>query len=101
MFDPARIDVQPKLGTTETWTLINKSSASHVIHIHGVDQQLVSRNGVAPARYELMKESWQLGIGETVVVKLKFTDNLGKFVFHCHILEHEDSSMMAQMDVVP
>jgi spore coat protein A len=101
VFDPARIDVQPRLGTTETWTLINKSSASHVIHIHDVDQQLVSRNGVAAAGYERMKESWQLGIGETVVIKLKFTDNLGKFVFHCHILEHEDSSMMAQMDVVP
>ncbi|HEX5148243.1 MAG TPA: multicopper oxidase domain-containing protein, partial [Candidatus Limnocylindrales bacterium] len=68
---------------------------------HDVDQQRVSRNGVAPARYELMKESWQLGIGETVVIKLKFTDNLGKFVFHCHILEHEDSSMMAQLEVVP
>ena len=48
-----------------------------------------------------MKESWPLGIGETVVVKLKFTDNLGKFVFHCHILEHEDAAMMAQFEVVP
>ena len=101
VFDPGRIDVQPKLGTTETWVLVNKSGVSHVIHIHDVDQQLVSRNGVAAAGYERMKESWQLGIGETVVVKLKFNDNLGKFVFHCHILEHEDSSMMAQMDVVP
>ena len=101
VFDPERIDAQPTLGATETWILKNKSGATHVIHIHDVDQQLVSRNGVAPARYELMKESWQLGIGETVVVKLKFTDNLGKFVFHCHILEHEDSAMMAQLEVVP
>lgn len=101
VFDPERIDVQPALNTTETWTLTNKSGVPHVIHIHDVDQQLVSRNGVAPAKYELMKESWQLGIGETVVVKLRFTDNLGKFVFHCHILEHEDSSMMGQFEVVP
>lgn len=100
-FDPERIDAQPKLGTTETWVFTNKSGSSHVIHIHGVDQQLVSRNGIAPARYELMKESWNLGIGETIVVKLKFTDNLGKFVFHCHILEHEDAAMMAQVEVVP
>lgn len=101
VFDPERIDAQPKLGKTETWILTNKSGASHVIHIHDVDQQLVSRNGVAAARYELMKESWQLAIGETVVIKLKFTDNLGKFVFHCHILEHEDSGMMTQFEVIP
>jgi FtsP/CotA-like multicopper oxidase with cupredoxin domain len=100
-FSPDRIDVQPRLNTTETWTFVNKSGAAHVIHIHDVDQQLVSRNGVPPARYELMKESWTLGIGETVVLKLKFTDNLGTFVYHCHILEHEDASMMAQFEVVP
>ncbi len=100
-FDSNRIDAQPKLGTTETWSFTNKSGASHVIHIHDVDQQLVSRNGVAPARYELMKESWTLDVGETVVLRLKLTDNLGKFVFHCHILEHEDAAMMDQFEVVP
>ncbi|MFZ5855144.1 MAG: multicopper oxidase family protein [Chloroflexota bacterium] len=100
-FSPDRIDFRPRLNTTETWTIVNKSGAAHVIHIHDVDQQLVSRNGVAPARYELMKESWTLGIGETIVLKLKFTDNLGTFVYHCHILEHEDASMMAQFEVVP
>jgi len=99
-FDPARIDAQPKLGTTETWVLTNKSSSNHVIHVHGVDQQLVSRNGRPPAAFERMKESWNLGIGETMAIKLKFTDNLGRFVFHCHILEHEDAGMMAQMEVV-
>jgi FtsP/CotA-like multicopper oxidase with cupredoxin domain len=35
------------------------------------------------------------------VLKLKFTDNVGRFVFHCHILEHEDAAMMAQMEVIP
>ena len=100
-FDPTRVDAQPKLGTTETWILKNKSSSNHIIHIHDVDQQLVSRNGNAPAPYELMKESWNIRGGETAVVKLKFTDNVGRFVFHCHILEHEDAAMMAQFEVVP
>ena len=71
------------------------------MHLHDVDQQLVSRNGVAAKAYERMKESWNLGTGETIVLRLKFTDNLGKFVFHCHILEHEDAAMMAQLEVVP
>jgi FtsP/CotA-like multicopper oxidase with cupredoxin domain len=100
-YDPDRVDAQPKLGTTETWVFTNKSGLSHVVHIHDVDQQLVSRDGKPPAPWELMKESWSLAIGETIVVKLKFTDNVGRFVLHCHILEHEDSAMMAQYEVVP
>jgi FtsP/CotA-like multicopper oxidase with cupredoxin domain len=101
VFDPNRVDATPQLGTTETWILKSKSSSNHVIHIHDVDQQLVSRNGVAPAPHELMKESWNLAANETAVVKLKFTDNVGRYVFHCHILEHEDAGMMAQFEVVP
>ncbi len=100
-FDPNRIDASPKLGTTETWIFKNGSSSNHVVHMHDVDQQLVSRNGVPAKPWERMKETWNLDIGETLVLKVKFTDNLGKFVFHCHILEHEDNAMMAQMEVVP
>jgi spore coat protein A len=100
-FDPMRVDAQPRLGTTETWTFVNDSGAPHVVHVHGTDQQLVSRDGRPPAPYELMKESWALGIGETITVKLKLTDNLGTFMLHCHILEHEDAAMMAQYEVVP
>jgi len=101
VFDRDRIDVSPRLGATETWIFTNKSGSSHIVHLHAVDQQLVSRNGVPAKPYERMKESWNLGIGETIVLKLRFTDNLGTFVFHCHILEHEDAAMMAQLEVVP
>jgi spore coat protein A len=100
-FDPERVDARPKLGTTETWTITNTSGLAHVVHIHDVDQQLVSRDGKPPAPWELMKESWALGIGETITVRLKFTDNLGTFMLHCHILEHEDAAMMTQFEVVP
>ena len=100
-FDPNRIDASPRLGDTETWIFRNTSGSNHIVHLHDVDQQLVSRNGVAAKPYERMKESWSLGIGETIVLKVKFADNLGKFVFHCHILEHEDAAMMAQLEVVP
>jgi hypothetical protein len=47
-----------------------------------------------------MKETWFLDPGETVEVKLRFTDFTGKYVFHCHILEHEDDGMMSQLNVV-
>jgi hypothetical protein len=47
-----------------------------------------------------MKETWYLGPGETLELKLKFTDHIGKYVFHCHMIEHEDDGMMAQFEVV-
>ena len=92
--------MQPKLGTTETWVFTNKSGANHVIHLHDVDQQLVSRNGVAAKPWERMKESWNLAIGETIVLKVRFTDYLGKYVFHCHIIQHEVLGMMASVLVI-
>jgi FtsP/CotA-like multicopper oxidase with cupredoxin domain len=99
-FDPDRFDAQPVLGTTETWVLHNTGGSNHFIHIHEEDQQLVSRNGKPPAPYELQKDTWNISANQTVVVKLRFTDNLGAFAFHCHILEHEDMSMMSQFQVV-
>jgi hypothetical protein len=48
-----------------------------------------------------MKETWLLDPGETIEVKLKFTDYTGRYLFHCHMIEHEDDGMMAQFEVVP
>src|SRR5262249_11510907 len=89
--------------TTERWIIRNLAVApsdNHPIHIHGVDQQLVSRNGSPPAPYELMKETWLVAPSETIELLLKFTDHVGRFVIHCHMLEHEDDGMMAQFEVV-
>jgi FtsP/CotA-like multicopper oxidase with cupredoxin domain len=100
-FDPNRIDAQPVLGTTERWILRNAGGWDHTVHIHDVDQQLISRNGQPPTADELTKESWYIGGGQEVEVKIKFTDNVGRYVFHCHVLEHEDDAMMGQFEVVP
>ena len=99
-FDPNRIDAQPVLGTTEKWVFTNPTGAPHTVHLHDVDQQCVSRNGGPCYTYETMKETWYLGPGETLELKLKFTDHTGKYVFHCHMIEHEDDGMMAQFEVV-
>jgi hypothetical protein len=100
-FDPNRVDAQPVLGTTERWILRNAGGWDHTVHIHDVDQQLISRNGQPPTPDELTKESWNIGGGQEVEVKLKFTDHTGRYVFHCHVLEHEDDAMMGQFEVVP
>ena len=99
-FDPNRVDAQPVLGTTEKWVFTNPTGQPHTVHIHDVSQQCMSRNGGGCYAYETMKETWYLAAGETVEVKLKFTDHTGMYMLHCHMLEHEDDGMMTQFEVV-
>lgn len=99
-FDPNRVDAFPTLGTTEKWVLRNPGGWSHIVHIHDVDQQLLTRNGGSAAPWELTKEAWHIGGGQTVEVKLRFTDHTGRYMIHCHVLEHEDMAMMSQFEVV-
>ncbi len=99
-FDPSRFDAQPVLGTTEKWVFTNTTGTTHMVHIHDVDQQCLTRDGGPCYPYETMKETWSLGPGETIELKLKFTDHIGVYMFHCHILEHEDDGMMTQFEVI-
>gem|GEM_PF-377131 len=99
-FDPSRVDAQPVLGTTERWVFRNTTTLPHIAHVHLGDQKLVSRNGQPPAPYERVKESWYLAPGDEVVVDIKFADYVGTFIFHCHVLEHEDDAMMTQFQTV-
>ena len=99
-FDPNRVDARPVLGTTEKWVFTNPTGQPHTVHIHDVSQQCLSRNGGPCYSYETMKETWYLAAGETIEVKLKFTDHLGMYMLHCHMMEHEDDGMMTQLEVV-
>jgi plastocyanin len=100
-YDPNRVDAYPVLGTTERWILRNDTGEwNHVIHIHLTNHQIIARNGLPPEPYEAMKESWYLDVGDTIEILIKFSDYTGLYVFHCHLLEHEDDSMMGQFQVV-
>jgi FtsP/CotA-like multicopper oxidase with cupredoxin domain len=99
-FDPDRIDARPVLGTTERWIFTNPTGQPHTVHIHDVSQQCLSRNGGACYSYETMKETWYLEPGESIELKLRFTDHTGKYMLHCHMIEHADDGMMAQFEVV-
>jgi FtsP/CotA-like multicopper oxidase with cupredoxin domain len=99
-FDPNRIDARPVLGTTEKWVFTNPTGTTHMVHIHDVDQQCLSRDGGPCYPWETMKETWAVGPGETLELKMKFTDHIGIYMLHCHILEHEDDGMMTQFEVV-
>jgi FtsP/CotA-like multicopper oxidase with cupredoxin domain len=103
-FDHSRVDARPVLGTVEHWALVNTSQGgkSHYIHIHDVDWKVVSRNGsLPPPEEDCLKETFRLDPGDIVVVAAKFTDHVGPYMMHCHMLEHEDHGMMATFEVVP
>ena len=100
-YDHERIVARPELGSTETWMLVNSSQQSHYIHLHAVDWKVISRNGGVPAPDEdVLKETFRLDPGETLAVGAKFTDHLGRFLIHCHMLSHEDHAMMTTFEIV-
>ena len=97
-FDPERMDARPRLGSTEVWEFT--SSASHPVHVHLVHFRVLSRNGRPAGPYDVgWKDTVYVTSGETVRVAARFSGYRGRYVFHCHNLEHEDMMMMANFEV--
>ncbi len=96
---------KPVSGTTETWEIVNFTADAHPIHIHLVQFQVIDREGVGGVR---PPEPGETGFKDTVIsypgevtrVQAKF-DIPGRYVWHCHIVEHEDNEMMRPYDVIP
>ncbi len=102
-FDPERIDFTQKQGVTEVWEIYNKPDMMggmiHPFHIHGTQFKILSRNGVKPPENERgWKDSISVEPDETVKIAVQFKHK-GIYMFHCHILEHEDNGMMGQIKV--
>jgi FtsP/CotA-like multicopper oxidase with cupredoxin domain len=97
-FDAKRVTFSPKLGTTEEWTIHNVTKEEHPFHIHVNDFQVMSING-KKVDADSLRDTLPLPVGGTVVIRMRFTQFLGRYVFHCHILAHEDGGMMAVVDV--
>lgn len=93
-FDPDRVDAAPRLGEVEIWTL--STDLHHPVHIHLSPFQVLSRNGRPPGDFDVgWKDTVDLRPAETVEVAVRFTDYRGRFLLHCHNLEHEDMAMMS------
>ncbi len=100
-FNPARADAHPKLGSVETWEFVNHTDVAHMMHMHLTDWHLLARNGKPPPPWEdCLKETFFLYPRERILVAGHFVDYLGKFVIHCHMLDHEDHGLMTQFEVV-
>lgn len=99
-FDPHETNVAPILGTVEEWTLVNASDEDHPFHIHVNDFQVMSVDG-KPYRARGLQDVVDIPAnGGRVVIRNSFDDYTGHFVFHCHILGHEDAGMMKTIEVV-
>ncbi|MFT4040099.1 MAG: multicopper oxidase family protein [Thermomicrobiales bacterium] len=98
MFDENRIDQAVKLGAIEDWTIINDNNQQHPFHIHTNDFQVISIND-EPYPAVGHQDTVNLPAFGKVVVRIPFLDFTGKFVYHCHILNHADMGMMATVEV--
>lgn len=93
-------DITPlvaELGAVEEWTITNDSEMDHPFHLHGFFFQVISRDGVAepPA----WKDTVNLRGMEQLVLRVRFDDHPGRWMYHCHILEHAERGMMGELNV--
>jgi FtsP/CotA-like multicopper oxidase with cupredoxin domain len=108
-----KVTENPAVGATEVWEMYNTTGDAHPMHVHEVVFEVVNREGLvldehgdAVQPFELdgnitLPEPWETGFKDTVIaypgqvtrIRAQFT-NPGQFVWHCHIVEHEDNEMM-------
>jgi FtsP/CotA-like multicopper oxidase with cupredoxin domain len=103
-FDMERIDTVATVNTTEVWEVENGHGQPHTFHIHDVQFQILSMDGDDPPP-ELggWKDTMPLPPGVKVRLIMRFedyADPTSPYMYHCHLLRHEDEGMMAQFVVV-
>lgn len=91
--DMSRVDFRSRVGTTEIWEIDNLVAMDHPFHLHGFRFQILDRNGV-PEPDRRWKDTVNVPKHQSVRIIVHFADFAGKWMFHCHILEHEDEGMM-------
>ena len=96
--DMARVDETTTLGTTEIWQVENLVGMDHPFHLHGFSFQVLDRNG-EPEPYASWQDTVNVPAHSMVRFVVRFTDYPGKWMFHCHILDHESAGMMGILEV--
>jgi spore coat protein A, manganese oxidase len=110
----------PRLGSTEIWELVNLTDDTHPIHLHLVRFQILDRRRFDAFQYMtagtlryvgavMAPDANEMGWKDTVRVNAKtvtriivpFVGYAGRYVWHCHVLEHEDNEMMRPYEVLP
>jgi len=113
------VSERPVLGSTEIWEFLNLTDDTHPIHLHMVRFQILDRRPInvdshlfenklqytadaAPpdANEAGWKDTVRVSPGSSTRILVKFDGFTGRYVWHCHILEHEDNEMMRPYEVV-
>jgi suppressor of ftsI len=101
VYDMERIDLRCPTGEWQYWDVINDSHMDHPFHLHGTQFQVLERQTGSRSVAETFR-AWRdtVNLRPNETVRLAFRQDLpGLRMFHCHILEHEDLGMMAQLMV--
>jgi len=98
LMDMARVDVSTKVGATEIWEIENIVGMDHPFHLHGFQFQVLDRDGVREP-YLAWKDMLNIPKHSTARIIVRYDDYPGKWMFHCHILDHEDHGMMGVLEV--
>ena len=98
-FEPGWSHADVPLGETEVWRF--RTDVHHPVHVHLDSVQVLRRGAGGPGPYDAgWKDTVDVRPGEVVDVAVRFTDHRGRYVMHCHNLEHEDMAMMATIRTV-
>ena len=97
--DMSRVDVSTHVGATEIWEIINIVGMDHPFHLHGFQFQVLDRDGVREP-YLAWKDMLNIPKHSTARIIVRYNDYPGKWMFHCHILDHEDHGMMGVLEVL-
>jgi len=102
IFNMQRVDFNVPYGDVEIWEYRNTGTEPHPMHAHAALCQILSRSSAAmlPPEDAGWKDTVLVGAGETVKILTRFDSHPGLFVHHCHNLEHEDSGMMQNFEVL-
>jgi FtsP/CotA-like multicopper oxidase with cupredoxin domain len=98
LMDMDRIDVHASLGATEIWQIENVVGMDHPFHLHGFQFQVIDRDGV-PEPFPSWKDTVNVPKRQVVRFIVRYDNYPGKWMFHCHILDHEDHGMMGVLEV--
>ena len=105
VMDENRVDEVVRLGDTEEWTIINTDQQYHNFHIHQTAFLVTEVNGVEQDE-DSLHDTFSVPPAtadrpSTLKVVIPFTDPVivGKFVYHCHAVDHEDKGMMGIIEV--
>jgi FtsP/CotA-like multicopper oxidase with cupredoxin domain len=98
-YQPGRSLARPRLGTTEIWRFV--TDFHHPVHVHLDPFQVLGRNGLGTGPYDAgWKDTVDVRPAAAVEIVTRFSDYPGRFMLHCHNLEHEDMAMMADFETI-